>query len=112
MTLEQACGAEGGDGQACGMLGYLVENGRDFSHDHLEALGWYERGCARGHVTSCTNHSIVVLRHTESARDRRRAIGQLGSACGDGVGHACWALASAHASGNAGRRDLPRARTL
>ena len=106
---EQACASR--NGSACGILGWLHENGRGVTADLPRAADFYQQACDARERRGCLALAVMQARGNGIPKDEARASSTFEQLCNGGLLESCtqWAVLLASRPQNP---DLSRARQL
>ena len=107
--LEERCDAK--DAGACGMLGWLYQNGRGVAVNATEAVKWYRRSCDGGEQRACLAFALMQARGEGVPEDVPAALELLDKICTGALPQACTQEGVLLASRQRAA-DLPRIRSL
>jgi hypothetical protein len=66
-----------GDGVACNMAGYLLDNSSSGPNDKSDVLYFYNRGCKLGNKTACSNGNTIQANLSFARRNADRKTAEL-----------------------------------
>jgi TPR repeat protein len=105
-----------GQADACARLGYFYQVGEGTDRDMDRAMQLYNRACRDGSASGCFSLADALLGDRSQGNKgrartlKKRGLALLVEACQDDDGEACFNAARAYETGQAGKRDLERAR--
>lgn len=101
---------------ACARLGYFFQIGEGTDRDMNRAMQLYDRACQDGSASGCFSLADALLADRSRGNTRRartlkkRGLTLLVAACQEDGGLVCFYAARTYETGQAGKRDLDRAR--
>jgi uncharacterized protein len=101
--------------QACGLLGWLHEFGKEIPKDLKKAGPYYEKSCSPQYPYGCMMLGLHQLDGSGVPKDERRAADSLRAACNankENLADACWVLADMYRKGTGVAMDPARASIL
>lgn len=108
--LSVAC--NGGGVVACGVLGYMYENGIGFDVNFKEAKAYYEDSCNGDYNLSCVNLGNMYANGNGVKKDARKANQLFNKACKNNSAEGCINLGIAYFIGNEVRLNVQKANEL
>lgn len=108
--LGSAC--DGGDGEACTLLGRAALKGLHQPVDLDRAQAMFEKGCKGGVLRACTGLGMLLEEKATNADGKRRAREMYKLSCDRGENFACNLLAQMARAGTGGPVDLGAAHEL
>ena len=85
--LQSRCSEK--DAGACGMLGWLYQNGRGVATDAEQAARWYRLSCDGGEQRACVAFALMQARGQGVPQDADAALALLDKSCAAAVAQAC-----------------------
>ena len=86
-SLESRCGDK--EAGACGMLGWLYENGRGVTADATQAVKWYRLSCDSGEPRGCMAFALMQAHGQGVPKDVSAALELLDKICTGSLPQAC-----------------------